>query len=310
MNHIGCLLIMDKSRYLVTRWFGTFLYENKNIIDSRIFPKDHLQLQKYLDCFMKQKILDEERQFLIKGNVTISEKRLKSFGKYQPENPFFNSIDLDAKSFGFSESILQQSMVHLTEHTVEDALSLPDCQVIQMVKTVDDLLQTANLFSERLCYWKIFPTNNHTIQPFEQLLISVSAEISRLETEIEHQILILAPNVCSLIGPLLTARLVTCAGSLEKLAKLPASSIQLLGAEKALFRFKKEGGKPPKHGVLFQHLLINTAPKKNRGKFARILSSKIAIAAKADAFTKRDISLNLLASFERKINEIKKSTNV
>jgi len=67
---------------------------------------------------------------------------------------------------------------------------------------------------------------------------------------------------------------------MERLATMPASTVQLLGAEKALFRFKKEGGKPPKHGVIFQHPLINKASRKNRGKIARILAAKIAIAAK------------------------------
>jgi nucleolar protein 56 len=298
------------NRYLVTRWFGTFLFNTKNIIDKRLFPQDLVQLQTYLNALMNGEILDEERNLMQQGSVTISETRLASLGNYQPDHDFFQSITLDPNSYGFSEVLLLQGMVHLTEQIVKDALSLPDYQVIQMVNAVDELLQTSNLLSERLNSWSVLPTPNISKPPFEQLLASVNAEKDRLERAIENQICNLAPNICSLIGPLLAARLVSSAGSLENLAKRPASSIQLLGAEKALFRFKKEGGKPPKHGVIFQCSLINSAPKKNRGKYARMLSSKIAVAAKADAFTKRDISLMFHNELDNAIRKIKQSTKV
>ena len=86
---------------------------------------------------------------------------------------------------------------------------------------------------------------------------------------------------------------------------MPASTIQILGAEKALFRYKKEGGKPPKHGVIFQHSYINKAHRAIRGKIARIFASKIAIAAKADFFTKRDISKELKKDMNKRIKDIK-----
>jgi len=179
-----------------------------------------------------------------------------------------------------------------------------------MVNAVDDLLQTANLLSERIACWQVFPTNEDIIGPFQEIIGYIRREISRLEEEIQNQMNILTPNINSLIGPLLAARLLSSAGSLKKLGKLPSSSIQLLGAEKALFRFKKEGGKPPKHGVIFQHSLINKAPKRLRGKYARALSSQISLAAKADAFTKNDISKTVIDGLEKKILEIKKSVNV
>jgi len=127
-----------------------------------------------------------------------------------------------------------------------------------------------------------------------------------LERQIETDMSKVAPNMSKLIGPLIGARLISHAGSLEKLAKMPASTIQILGAEKALFRFKKEGGKPPKHGVLFQHPYLSRSPKSLRGKISRIIATKIAIAAKADAFTKRDISEDLIKTINERIMEIKK----
>lgn len=308
MSHIHCLSLMNK--YLVTRWFGTFLFEDDQLVDKRLFPKKKKQLKKYIVSLMNQQVLDEERDLLKTKDIIVSEKRLLKLGTYQSKNPIFSSIDISSDVYGFSELDLRDCMYDISEEVVNTSLSLPDYQIIQMVNAVDDLLQTANLISERLASWNVFPTDDEIIDPLSELLKSVKNEISRLESEIQKQIILIAPNMCSLIGPILTARLLSCAGSLEKLAKLPASSLQLLGAEKALFRFKKEGGRPPKHGVIFQHSLINMAPKRFRGRYARVLSSKISLASKADAFTKRDLSKELLSDLEVSVKEIKKSANV
>jgi len=115
----------------------------------------------------------------------------------------------------------------------------------------------------------------------------------------------LAPNTTKIVGPLIGARLISISGGMERLAIMPASTIQILGAEKALFRFKKEGGKPPKHGVIFQQSLINKSPYKIRGKIARVLATKISIAIKADVFTKRDISKELIEDLNNRVKEIK-----
>ncbi len=115
-----------------------------------------------------------------------------------------------------------------------------------------------------------------------------------------------APNVTALVGPLLGARLLSLAGSLEELAKLPASTIQVLGAEKALFRALRTGGKPPKHGVIFQFPEIRRSPRWQRGKIARALATKLAIAARVDFFTGRYIGDELKKKLMERIEEIKK----
>jgi len=99
-----------------------------------------------------------------------------------------------------------------------------------------------------------------------------------------------APNTTALVGPVLGARLISLAGSLENLARMPASTIQVLGAEKALFRALRTGGRPPKHGIIFQYPDIHRSPKWQRGKIARALATKLAIAARADFFTGRFIA--------------------
>ncbi|MHA1754451.1 MAG: C/D box methylation guide ribonucleoprotein complex aNOP56 subunit [Candidatus Odinarchaeia archaeon] len=114
-----------------------------------------------------------------------------------------------------------------------------------------------------------------------------------------------APNIKNLVGPLLGARLINLAGSLENLSKIPASTIQVLGAEKALFLSLKTGRKPPKHGIIFQHALIHNSPKWQRGKLARALAGKLSIAARVDYYSK-NIDARILEDLERRINEIKK----
>ena len=93
-----------------------------------------------------------------------------------------------------------------------------------------------------------------------------------------------APNLSAIAGPTIGARLIAKSGGLMKLAKLPSSTIQVLGAEKALFRSLKSGSRPPKHGIIFQHDKVHSSPKWQRGKIARSLASKIAIAARIDVF--------------------------
>jgi len=115
-----------------------------------------------------------------------------------------------------------------------------------------------------------------------------------------------APNVTSLVGSLLGARLISLAGSLANLAKLPASTIQVLGAEKALFRALRTGGRPPKHGIIFQYPEVHKSPRWQRGKIARALAAKLAIAAKVDAFTGRFIGDKLVEELRKRIEEIKK----
>ncbi len=115
-----------------------------------------------------------------------------------------------------------------------------------------------------------------------------------------------APNLHALAGPTLGARLIALAGGLSNLAKMPASTVQVLGAEKALFRSLKTGARPPKHGIIFQHPLIHGAKRWLRGKLARALAGKLMIAIRADAFSGGYIGDRLKEGLNRRIGEIEK----
>jgi nucleolar protein 56 len=114
-----------------------------------------------------------------------------------------------------------------------------------------------------------------------------------------------APNTRAIAGALLGARLIAIAGSLQNLAMRPASTIQVLGAEKALFRSLKTGARPPKHGLIFQHALLHDAKRWQRGKIARVIAGKLAIAARSDAFGGRYVGDMLKAEVDKRIEEIR-----
>ena len=90
-----------------------------------------------------------------------------------------------------------------------------------------------------------------------------------------------APNLTKLLSANLGARLISLAGSLGRLAKLPSSTVQLLGAEKAMFMHLRSGKAPPKHGIIFQHPAIYKAPYWQRGKVSRSLASKASSPSSA-----------------------------
>ena len=100
-----------------------------------------------------------------------------------------------------------------------------------------------------------------------------------------------APNLQALIGDLVGARLISHAGSLTNLAKYPASTVQILGAEKALFRALKTKGNTPKYGLIFHSSFIGKASSKNKGRISRYLANKASIASRIDCFADFQTSL-------------------
>jgi nucleolar protein 56 len=292
--------------YLITKWFGTFLCDEKGIRDKIIFSKDSKVISKKIQKTQNNEILPEERK-IIKNvkDVIVNEKRLKKIGEYKPSDPFFKKIEIKAEHYNFSQDLFNKTIIMATKNNVNKKLESEDLQIIQMVNTLDDFIQTSNLLSERLDSWSMIPTPKEKIKPLKNAYSTINNEINSLENLIEKEMVQIAPNITSIIGPLIGARLISRSSGIVKLATMPASTIQILGAEKALFRYKKDGGRPPKHGVIFQHSLINKTPKDKRGKIARTFATKIAIAAKADAFTKRNISKDIKIDLYKRIKEIK-----
>ncbi|MEZ0290049.1 MAG: C/D box methylation guide ribonucleoprotein complex aNOP56 subunit [Sulfolobales archaeon] len=266
---------------------------------------------------------DELREFLHKLSLEMTRRELRSFvGKR--DLLAIQSIraidDIDKTLNLFSARLREWYSIHFPEldELVEDH--------IQYARIVHDIGSRDNVSVERLkevglseslarkivsaaqksMGSDVSESDLESMRSLARLMLDLSRLRSDLTNYLSSVMREVAPNVTALVGPTLGARLLSLAGSLEELAKSPASTIQVLGAEKALFRALRTGGKPPKHGVIFQFPEIHRAPRWQRGKIARALATKLAIAARIDYYTGRYIGDKLREALMQRIEEIKK----
>jgi nucleolar protein 56 len=201
---------------------------------------------------------------------------------------------------------LQAVCITAAERSIREQYSGKDAELLQMVRTLDEIDNVINLLSERAAEWyvvrhptfsrKYRRTPAHILvktirEKSKGALGRVAGEIGQLsETrttlakEVSARANDVMPNTSALIGGLVAARLLSHAGGLLLLSRLPASAIQVLGARTALFAHLKTRSPCPKHGIIFQHRRVHNAPREVRGKVARVLAGKIAIAARLDYF--------------------------
>ncbi len=328
---------------LITTWFGSFLLDEGKVVQERRFPKDAKALADRLARVEDWKVLEEERELMgLADEVFVTEPRLeRAGGRFTTERAPF----LDPAAHGYDRGLLHAAMVELAKRQVRMAIRAED-HLRQAVAAADDLLEQENTLLERTREWyglhypelakmvdertylelvathgrrenlpmevgesvgaELGEVEERELMGMAQLARSLASRRGELEVYIERSIHALAPNVSTLAGPMIAARLVTQAGSVEDLARCPAGTIQLLGAERALFRHLKTGSRSPKHGILFQHPLVHRAPPWQRGAIARAFAGKVAMAARADAYTHRDIAGALQADLERAVVEIRR----
>lgn len=201
---------------------------------------------------------------------------------------------------------LQAVCIASAERSIREQYSRKDAELLQMVRTLDEIDTVMNLLSERAAEWylvrhpsfsrKYRKTPAHVLvktmhEKSKGALGRVAGEIEQLAgtrtilaKEVSARANEVMPNTSALIGGLVAARLLSHAGGLLLLSRLPASAIQVLGARTALFAHLKTRSPCPKHGIIFQHRRVHNAPRKIRGKVARVLAGKIAIAARLDYF--------------------------
>ncbi len=192
--------------------------------------------------------------------------------------------------------------------------------LLQAVESLDDLSRVVNLLDERLYEWSRLRRQEivHGKDLAEVLSQDpVTGELARtvlclrrshkaMETEVSRSVQSIAPNLSSLAGPILAARLISRSGGLRVLAEMPSSRIQILGAEKSLFKHLHGHAPSPKHGIIYRHPSVIGAPKRLRGKTARALAGKLAIAARLD-FYGTGLSPDLKAALDRRLAEIGRS---
>ncbi|XP_061366548.1 nucleolar protein 56-like isoform X2 [Gastrolobium bilobum] len=134
------------------------------------------------------------------------------------------------------------------------------------------------------------PVDLINVQQFAQRVMDLSEYRRKLYDYLVAKMNDIAPNLASLIGEVVGARLISHAGSLTNLAKCPSSTLQILGAEKALFRALKTKGNTPKYGLIFHSSFIGRASARNKGRMARYLANKCSIASRIDCFSESGTS--------------------
>jgi len=145
------------------------------------------------------------------------------------------------------------------------------------------------------------------IQSLCEQVVSLSEYRIQLFDYLKNRMAAIAPNLTIMVGELVGARLVAHAGSLMNLAKHPASTIQILGAEKALFRALKTKHDTPKYGLIYHASLIGQTAPKNKGKISRVLAAKTALAIRVDAMgdsTEPTIAIENRLKVEARIRQL------
>jgi nucleolar protein 56 len=203
---------------------------------------------------------------------------------------------------------LHGTAIAFSVETLQEKESADASGLIQMVRMLDQIDEAINLLTERASDWHhaVHPGFNRKSiqvrgtalidvlrQDARGTLLNILVEIDRLAdqrrkltrnvVECADRIL---PNSSALIGGLVAARLAAEAGGIQDLARMPASSLQVLGARNALFAHLSTGSPPPKHGIVYQHSRVHGTRKDRRGRVARVLAAKLAIATKIDFFRK------------------------
>lgn len=167
------------------------------------------------------------------------------------------------------------------------------------------LLENTNITLSDTYTVNITDADLNIIKEFATSLDKLYQTKNYLEEYIQEKIRETAPNLNDVAGANLSAKLIAHVNGLENLAKLPSSTVQIIGAEKATFRHLKTGENPPKHGLIFQHPSIRGSNWWIRGKLARAVAGKITIAARKDAFS-NEYDPNLKIQLDKKIEKIKK----
>lgn len=217
---------------------------------------------------------------------SISSRLREWYGLHFPElDNLIDSIN------GYSQIVLSGTRENISKEDFEKAGFSKD--KVEMLSLIKEKSRGGNI-SEK---------NFVIVQSLAKQILDLFELRKNIEEHVDEQMKEEAPNISAILGTAVGARVLAHAGSLNRLGRMPASTIQILGAEKALFRSLKTGANPPKHGILFQHAAVHAAPRWQRGKIARAVAAKAAIAARVDLF-KAGLNETLLDKLNVRVKEI------
>ena len=334
---------IQSAMILTTKWFGSFLCEEGKVRKAALFPKDPKEIAQRLEKMRRGEILEEELS-LASSAKQVTDRRLSEYGRkvkfdssFIKPDDFGFSLDLYRQAtIALAKEAVRTSVgpdVHLGQavRAYDDLVSttnllserlrewyglhFPELEnVVGMDAYVNavaehgsrDKIMAALKLEMDSVGSEVAPADLDSITTLSIAIRESLSSRQKIERYIDLRMKEVAPNVSALAGPVVGARLIMHAGSLSRLASLPSGTVQLLGAEKAMFRHLKEGSRPPKHGILFAHPLVHNAPEWQRGTIARALAAKICLAARADAYSHNDITGILKEQLEPRLAEIRK----
>jgi nucleolar protein 56 len=196
-----------------------------------------------------------------------------------------------------------------------------EAELLQTIEALDDLNEAVNRLEERLYEWsrlsddrrlrgralaESLAEEEESIGVFARAVIDLREARESVQKSLETATAQIAPNLSNLAGPLLAARMISRAGGMKRLSEMPASAIQVMGAEKALFKHLRGKAPSPKHGMIYRHPAVGGTVRSLRGRAARALAAKLAIAARIDRYS-GEVNPDLKPALVSRIDKIRKS---
>jgi nucleolar protein 56 len=331
---------------LITTWFGTFLLDDDGqVVEKNIFPKDAGEVAARLRTIETGEILPEEEELVGGRSVIVREKRLELLGEVMSfEEPELSPGDYGFPQalLGQAMVLLGKEKVKVSATPDEQLLQairaiddltktinlmterlhewhginfpelaklVPEIKYPELISKFGDrsaMIESGEVIIDDSMGSDITPQDSKALKLLAGSILATVKAKKEMEEYVQARMEDVAKNTAHVAGPLIGARLISLAGGLERLSKLPSSTVQLLGAEKAMFKHLKDKARPPKHGVIFQHPIIHRAPPWQRGKIARAFASKISIATKVDRHGDRFIGDELEEALARRLKEIQR----
>jgi nucleolar protein 56 len=322
-------------RAVVTTWYGTFLLDGDRVLRSELAPRTEAELAERAELRRAGRLTPEEERLISQRGTEpwiTRDRRLVERGlRWDPRAPGIAPAAERVDDRALHRTLLLAA----AEKDLRSAWD-PSVHVEEAVRAAAELDRVRNLVGERLGSWvsrdapEIDPGDHAAaartalsaddtgeLAPSDPALRSARrrlAELYRavestqvdLTRAVENAVPSKTPNLTALLGPELTARLLAQARGLERLARLPSSTIQVLGAERAFFEHLRGRAPPPRHGLLFLHPAIQSATRRDRGKLARTLAGKVAIAARLDRAGK-PVDPSLARAFDARRARVKEA---
>jgi len=248
--------------------------------------------------------IDLESGKLVRGEDELSKDKKSIHSReesqaYPLPQPDLRRLSLEVGFFSEDTQYscnLRQYAISLAKRKLEESAGAEQ-DLLMAMQALDGMSQAINLLDERLYEWSRLHRQEivHGRSLAEGLkqdrnmgrlagaIIDLRESRQALEGVVSDAVQLLAPNLSALAGPILAARLVSRAGGLSRLAAMPSSRLQVMGAEKSLFKHLKGHAPSPKHGIIYRHPAVIGSSRRLRGRAARALAAKLAIAARLDA---------------------------